>query len=71
MQETDKNEKNAREIVMRINSNLPRTYIIFGSGKAAKKSSDIKKIVLAEISNYVVEEYVYVMKRAYFFNKEE
>jgi len=71
VQETTTNTKSVSAIVTRINSNLPKTYIIFGSGRAAKKSTDIAKLVYKEIKDaYVFEEHSTTLKKVYFLNKE-
>ncbi|MDR2203518.1 MAG: hypothetical protein LBE76_04350 [Nitrososphaerota archaeon] len=76
IQETDKNEQKVKEITTKIHAHQPKTYIIFGSGAVAKKSTEITKLVKKEVSNYTLEEYsateetTTIVKKVYFLNKE-
>ncbi|MCJ7635515.1 hypothetical protein MUP77_24395 [Candidatus Bathyarchaeota archaeon] len=69
IKETDNVEKKAKEIITRIHSNLPNTYIIFSSVSATSKCSKVKKLVMDEISDYTVELYKTQAKEVYFINK--
>lgn len=69
IKETDNVDKKAKEIVTRIQSNLPKTYIIFSSVSAIVKCRKIKRLVMAEISSYTADLYSTDSKEVYFLNK--
>ena len=69
IKETDNVEKKAKEIITRIHSNIPNTYIIFSSVSATSKCSKVKKLVMAEITDYNEELYKTEAKEVYFINK--
>lgn len=69
IQSFDNVDKEVEKIVIRINSHMPKTYIISGSKSAKKKCRLIFEEVKKRISGYTVEFIKTDVKEIYFLNK--
>lgn len=69
IQLSDNVDKEADEIVVRIQSLTPKTYIICGSRTAMKLCQKVEEKVMKKISGYTVELYKTDIKEIYFLNK--
>ncbi len=64
-------EKKANQIIIKINSHNPRTFIISSIGNATGKCSKVRKMVMKNISGYTLELNKTKKREICFLNKSE
>lgn len=71
IQTSDEPQRKAKQIIAKILSHTPKTFIVCSSGLAMEKCEEIKSTVMSEINDYEVESFHSANKKIYFFNKKE
>jgi hypothetical protein len=71
IQYTDDVDKEADKIVIRLQSNNPKTYVISGLGTVKEKCKQITRKVLNRVDDYSIETYSTEMKIIIFLNRVE
>lgn len=64
-------EKKAKQIIIKINSHNPKTFIISSIGRATGKCSKVRKMVMKNISGYTLELNKAEKREICFLNKSE